>query len=192
MKSTTPTPSCEDVLDAFAIEQNHDKATLERYLQRFPQYAIELAHLSHELSRAPIEPTELSANDHAAIDDAWQRYSSSPSGASTNVFTALQVPQLRQLASKLGVPRQIISAFRDQRVIVSSIPAGFLSRVAETLNTTVDEIRQALITPSVISYDRSHKADEKPAKSPPITFEQLLVEAQVSDSERAKLMAEDK
>jgi hypothetical protein len=191
MKPGTSQLSRDDVLNAFAVEPCHDRSTLERYLREFPQYALELAHLSHELSRTPVEPAPLSANDRAAIDEAWKQYSNSSSASSVSVFAAMSVPQLRDLANRLGVPRQIIAAFRERRVIVSSIPQRFLARVATGLNASVDQIKAALTLPPEASCAWSHKADEKPVAAPPATFEQLLIEAQVPSDKRAELMAEE-
>ena len=127
MKPGISNPSSEDVLNAFAVEPSHDRSTLERYLRDFPQYAIELALLSHELSRSTAKKPRLSAKDRVTIDEAWKRYSSSSTATTVNVFSALSVPQLRELARRLGVPRQIITAFREHRVIASSIPKRFLA-----------------------------------------------------------------
>jgi hypothetical protein len=190
MKPATTKLSCEDVLNAFAVEPNHERPTLERYLRDYPQYAVELAHLSHELSRTAVEPGQLSAKDKAVIEEAWKQYSNAASVSTVNVFTALSVPQLRELANRLGVPRQIITAFREQKVIVASIPRRFLARVATALNTNIDQITASLTLPLQTSCIRSHKADEKPIAGAPATFEQLLIDAQVPNDKRAELMAE--
>jgi hypothetical protein len=188
MKPEKSKLSSEDVLNAFAVEPNHDRATLERYLRDFPQYALELAHLSHELSRTTVKATDLSARDRAAIDDAWKQYSSL---APVDIFSSLSVPQLRDLASRLGVPRQIVTAFRERKVIVSSIPRRFLGRVAAALNATITEVTAALSLPLDASPVRNYKADEKPTAAAPATFEQLLIDAQVPEEKRAQLMADD-
>jgi len=190
MKPNISKASLEDVLSAFAVEPKHDRSTLERFLQDFPQYAMELVHLSHEVSRAVSENRDLSEEDKTAIKESWKEYLKSLSPTSKNVFVSLTVPQLRELASKLGVPRQIIAAFREQRVIVASIPQRFLARTAEALNSNVDEIRAALTVPLEAAYVKSHKAEEKPVAAPPATFEKLLIEAQVPADKREELMAE--
>lgn len=191
MKPDASKISCEDVLNAFAMETSHERPTLERYLRDYPQYAIELANLSHELSRALVEPAELSAKDTLAIDEAWKVYSTS-AGSYVNLFISLSVPQLRELANRLGVPRQIITAFRERKVIVSSIPRRFLAQVATALNTTLDQVIAGLTLPLEPSCVRSHKADEKPQTTGPATFEQLLIDAQVPENKRVELMADDK
>jgi hypothetical protein len=190
MKQETTKISSEDVLNAFAVEPSHDGSTLERYLRNFPQYAIELAHLSQELSRPGKKETKLSEKDQLAIDNAWKQYSTSSTVSPVNVLASLTVLQLRDLAGLLDIPRQILTAFREHKVIVSSIPQGFLARLACGLNTTVDEIKHALSAPIETSFVRSHKADEKPVAAAPATFEQLLIDAQVPAEKREKLMSE--
>ena len=190
MKPETPKLSCEDVLNAFAVEPSHERLTLERYLRDYPQYAVQLAHLSHELSRAAVEPAPLSVKDKALIDEAWKQYSTSAQVSTVSVFSALSVPQLRELANRVGVPRQIITAFREQKVIVGSIPRHFLARVATELKTSIEQIIASLTLPLETNCIRSHKADEKPIAGTPATFEQLLIDAQVPKHKRAELMAE--
>ena len=191
MKPGTSTLSSEDVLNAFAVEPAHDRSTLERYLREFPQFAIELAHLSHELSRTAVKAPSLSANDKAKIDEAWKRYSSFSPPSAVNILAALSVPQLRELAIRLDVPRQIISAFREHRVVVSSIPQRFLSRFAAALDASVEQVTAVLRLPLEATCVRSHKSDEKPIMAAPATFEQLLIEAQVPEDKRAELMAKE-
>ena len=190
MKPEIVRPSCEDVLSAFAVELKHDRSTLVRYLKEFPLYGMELVQLSHEVSRPVSENMELSQEDKVAIEESWKKYLKSLSPGSKNVFVSLTVPQLRELANKLGVPRQVITAFREQRVIVASIPQRFLVRTAEALNSSIEEIKAALTFPLEAAYVKSHKADEKPVAAAPATFEKLLIEAQVPAERREELMAE--
>ena len=75
MNQFASAPSREDVLDAFAVEPNHERNTLERYLRDYPQYAAELVDLSRELSRVIFENKEpLSAEDQTLIEGAWRRH----------------------------------------------------------------------------------------------------------------------
>jgi hypothetical protein len=64
--------SREDLLEQFAMEPEHDRETLERYLRRYPHLAGDLIDLSSEIScnYAP-ERTDLSKEDKDRIDRAW-------------------------------------------------------------------------------------------------------------------------
>ena len=192
MKFATPTPSCEDVLNAFAVEPSHERHTLERYLRNYPQYAVELAHLSHALSRTTEAAVELTAKDRAAIDAAWKRHAEILSVSPVDLFASFSVPQLRDIANHLGVPRQIITALREHKVVVSSIPRRFLVRFAAAINKSVEEVSAALaLSQDPRSCVRSHKADDKPKVVAPTTFEKLLIEADVPEDKRAKLMTDE-
>src|SRR5271170_60812 len=73
MNAKMSQPPCEEVLSAFAVEPKHDSETLKRYLKTYPQFTVEIASLSYELSRK-IEMKALSENDKNAIDAAWKKY----------------------------------------------------------------------------------------------------------------------
>ena len=188
MKPNIAKLSCEDVLQAFAIEQVQDRSILERYLREYPQYAIEITDLWREFSRPIEEPQVLSVEDQTAVEEAWRVYSSSTSAATLSLLSSLSVSKQRELAIYLEVPRQIIAAFRERKVIVSTIPRRFLKKLADGLNAPVDQVIAALSLPQMESL-RSHKSDEKPVPVEPATFEQLLIEAQLSEAKRAELMA---
>src|SRR6266498_319946 len=127
MKRSSSNPSSEDVLYAFSVEQRHDRETFERYLKSYPEYAGELADLLRELSRQVKEDTEpLSAEDSARIDAAWKRYVSAVSAScAINPFSSLAPERLREIALSLGVPRQVITAFRERKVVAESVPGRF-------------------------------------------------------------------
>ena len=190
MNTTEPTPSCADILNAFAVEPKHDSPTLQRYLKDYPQFAIEIASLSHELSRRT-ETLALSEKDNAAIDAAWKKHAMALSVTPVDVFDSFSVPQLRELANKLGVPRQIIAAFREHKVIVSTIPKLFLVRMAAAINTTVEEVTAALAFSKDPACVRSNKSEERPENVAPVSFEKLLIDANVPPQRRAELMADE-
>ena len=192
MKPTSSRPSCEDVLNAFAVESNPGRQTLERYLKDYPQYAAELADLSRELSRVVAEDTKpLSGKDRTLIDAAWKNHLGAAPSAVTDPFDTLSIDMLREIAHTLDVPRQVITAFRERKVIVDSIPRRFLARFAATMNTKVELLTAALVLPQKHRFAGSYKADGKPEAVPRVTFERLLIDSGVPDNKRAQLMADD-
>ncbi|MEQ1811548.1 MAG: hypothetical protein ABL889_16580 [Terricaulis sp.] len=191
MSGAPNTASREDVLAAFAVEQHVSGATLERYLRDFPQFAAELVDLSRELSRIIQEEAgPISEADNARIDAAWQRHVAAAPATLGDPLSSLSVGELRQIAQTLGVPRQIITAFRERRVIISSVPRPFLARFAAAANKTLEQFVDSLSAPSEMSAAPSYKADVKPDTQGQIAFEQLLIEAGVTDDSRATLMAD--
>ena len=185
------TPSCEDVLDAYAVEPDHGRATLEQYLRDYPQYAAELVDLSRELARhLPVSTAPLSSEDQSLIESAWQRHVGGVFNTAADPFAALTVVDLRAIARQLDVPRQILAAFRERKVIVASIPRRFLECLATAMNTQVESVLNALSVPPALAPARSYKADTKPESDPQVTFERLLADAGVTGDQRARLTAD--
>jgi hypothetical protein len=184
-------PSRDDVLNAFAVEPDTGGATLERYLRQYPQYAIELVDLSRELAR-PVTDDQgpLSAEDEAFLETAWKRHLSTAPGAVADPFSRLSISDARRIAEILNIPRQVLAALREHRVIVASIPRGFLDRLAALIGSTAELLGAALALPSA-SLVRSHKSDEKPQMATQVTFEQLLIDAGVPADKRTSLMSDD-
>lgn len=185
-------PSREDVLSAFAVEPDRGREILEQYLRDYPQYATDLIDLSYELSREVYEDdTSLSDEDLALIDKAWQRHASTDSRKAVNLLAALSAAEQRNLARRLDVPRQVITAFRERRVELASVPRLFVERFASEMGSTLEVLMNSLAQPSVLDQARSYKADDRPEAQAPVTFEQILLEADVPPDKRAMLMADE-
>ena len=193
-------PSREDVLDAFAVEAETGHATLERYLREYPEYAAALVDLSYELARPIVEEVPQSPSEALARADAlWaiHRYARPTAGRPEPSRTAVPVDPLaglpvheqRRVAGALKIPRQVLTALLDRRVLVTSIPAAFLARLAALLQTSVEALEAAFAQPAVgVSTGRSYKADEKPTSTGQATFDQVLRDAGVGDAEIAALL----
>jgi hypothetical protein len=192
MNPSPSKPSREEILDAFAVELSPGRATLERYLRDYPSYATELVDLSRELSRSIHEDDEpLTVEAQAAIDVAWKRHVAAAPKVVADPFAILSVQDLRDVAKQLDVPRQVITAFREHRVVIDTVPRKFLGRLAAAINSTVDLVREALLVQTGPTLARSYKADEKPSAETAATFERLLADAGVSEEKRTALLADD-
>jgi transcriptional regulator with XRE-family HTH domain len=184
-------PSLDDVLDTYALEADNDNATLERYLREYPQYAAELVELSRELDRPlDVSTAPLDAKERALIAKAWTQFSSIHDSAVSSSPLVWDPAKMKAIASAFGVPRQIISAFREGRVILESVPHHFLERLAKALGATYEVLRTSLACAPDLATSRSYKADEKPKAPQQVTFEQLLIDACVSSEKKAELLAE--
>ena len=185
-------PALEDVLGAFAVEPSPGRETLERYLRRYPQFAPALIDLSRELHRElPPEGAAETAEDHIRIEAAWRQHrEAAVPQSSSDPFAALSTDELRALARRLDVPRQVITAFRDEKVILSSVPRWFLAKLAAGLNRSLDALLPPLPTAPALATARSHKSDVKPSDSEAVTFERILIDAGVPEEKRARLLAE--
>ena len=177
----------ETVLDGFALEELHDKPTLERYLQTYPQFAGELIDLSLDLAQPDqIDDSSLSPSEIARIDAAWLRHASAQP-LPTHSLTHITAEQSRELARALRVPRQVIGLFQDGLIIKSSVPAQFMRRLTQLVSQWQSHLQSAHSMRAAPSF----KADGKPGHAQELTFEAALIEAEVPAEERARLMAED-
>lgn len=179
----------EDVLDALAVEPRHDHGTLERYLKDFPEYADELIELARELSRSPESDVgPLAASESQLIDDAWRHFAPLETKSATDPLSTLSVDQSRYLARTLDIPRQVVTAFKERRVDVGTIPRPFLAAFADAIRLSAVALTQSLALPPSNAMARNYKADAKPRATDKASFEQLLIDAGVSDARREQLM----
>lgn len=185
-------PSREDVLDAFAVEPSHGREILERYLREYPHFSNELVDLSRELSRVPDGAERpMSLQEQAMVEAAWQQHMPIETKSAKDPLADLSVAQLREIAVQLDVPRQVVTAFRERRIVATSVPRRFLTRMAAALNCTVDLLVSTLTLPSGAVLARSYKSDGKPSAETAATFERLLIDAGVSEEKRTALLADD-
>lgn len=181
----------QDVLDAFAVEPDAGRATLERYLCDYPQFATELLDLSRMLALQPRDDeSPLSADDQTRIDAAWLRHAAAAPASVIDPFYSLSVPELREIASRLGVPRQVLAAFRNRRISMSSVPPRFLKQLAELVDTSTEHLVRALSIPPAPDPAHSFRSDQKPILPEAVSFEQVLIGAGVPEDERSRLTSE--
>ena len=181
----------EDILDAFSMEEALSKATLDRYLTAYPQFAEDLIDLSRELLRAeqPID-SELAPGDLAKIDAAWIKHSAAQPRAVTDPFASLSPTRSREIANELGIPRQVITSFRERRIQPTSVPGGFLLRFADALKVSVSDFLVWMALPPAQMLARNYKADNQPSAATQLSLEQALTDAGVSEADRARLLAD--
>jgi hypothetical protein len=178
------------VLDAFAVESEPGRSTLERYLRLYPEYAGELVDLSRELSREVCDDdAALSAVDQALIDAAWSRHAAAMPAPTADPFAPLTVADWRAVAQRLDVPRQVVTALRERRISLVSIPRRFLGKLAEAVSSSVAQLELSWGS-AQLAAARSYKADSKPIVGEQVTLEQVLIDAGVPAEKRARLLAE--
>lgn len=182
------TPDLDDVLEAFALDAEGDETALARYVDRYPQHAAALIDLSLELTRVIEDDGPATAEEDALAEAAWSRLQSA--GSSTaDLFEDRTPAQMREVARTLDVPRQVITAFRERRVILKTVPRRFLERLALALGAATDALVAALATPTALAAGRSYKADVQPVAAEQVSFEQILVDADVAPARVADLVA---
>lgn len=172
--------SRDEVLYAFAVEDHAGRDTLMHYLATYPQYALDLIDLSRELARTvPVEP--FSEADERRVDAAVARFQA---GVAKRVPVTLVPPKaFNSAAVRLQLPLLAMVAFRERRVDITSVPARFLERLAQALETNLDELREFLAQPPMVSAARQSKSRVKPVAPIKVPFDKVLRDAGV-DSER--------
>lgn len=190
--NTNDRPTREEVLGAFSMEAHLCREILEQYLNKYPEYAESLVDLSLELHRVVCQDeAPLSERDAALIDAAWLSYCATKSSMQADPFAAMTVDVQRIVAKQLGIPRQVLSAFREHKVLLSSVPRRILDYIAQTMDTSL-EVILGQCTGLFPNQDctRAYKADVKPGATDKISFEQLLIEAGVPKDKRDQLFSD--
>ncbi|MDT8870744.1 hypothetical protein RAA17_05325 [Komagataeibacter rhaeticus] len=146
----------DEILEEFAVEPVHDRQTLERYLRQWPQYATALIDLSREIAR-PIEadPAEMPATDIERLGQVFQRRRAVASEAAVDPFATMTIQQRADLPSLLRVPDMVVLAFRERRIILSTVPAAFLRAFAAAVGVTPKELLAGLALPRAAKLARS-------------------------------------
>jgi hypothetical protein len=185
----------EDILDAFATEPIHDKATLERYLTGYPEFAEEIIDLSTELrlSAASGASTTDPVPD-PGLETAWDKLMACtpqcPQSSTADIFDRFQGIAFAALAKALNVPRTILAAIQEGLVVPESVPSGFLHRLSDAMSTPVSVLREHLARPHQPPVELAFKTDTKPSRQPQTTFRQLLLDTQMADEQRRILLHE--
>jgi DNA-binding Xre family transcriptional regulator len=180
----------DEVLESFMLEEVIDLATLNRYVNEYPQFATELIDLSREVSCMKGKPDyELTESDELLVREAWAAYSSTTPAAKADPLALLQPKELNKLASALQLPRQVLAALRERRVIVASMSAKFLDSLAKELACSVSALIEILSSSTAAEPAGSHKSDVKPQVAEKVDFARVLQDAGVDSSRVADLVA---
>ncbi|EJV4649584.1 TPA: hypothetical protein ACKFMW_002865 [Enterobacter hormaechei] len=191
MTGLSPQASLEEVLESFSIEHDVGTATLQKYLTAYPAFANEIIDLSREMARTLAEDEEpLSEYDLRLINSAVTRIQNAPGKMIIDPFADLSAQKMRDISKALNLPRQVLMAFKERTVVVGSIPQRFLSRLAELLQSSVQQLTTSL-EQLPMAVAGSYKSDGKPSNVEKISFEQTLRDADLSEEDIATLMEED-
>lgn len=187
----------ETILYAFAVEPSHDRTTLDRYLAKYPELTEELIDVAFELRLAEAEshiPTQAEATTGLGPQQAWQKLiAGGPAKATAGTKPRTFMSKFRgqafaDLATRLNVPRSILTAFRDRLVEPLSVPEQFLRRFADAAESSLEEVREYLSNPPLVIATAQFKADKKPAQQGRVTFRHLVENTEMTDEEREVLL----
>ena len=196
--TTRPDEEKKDVLYEFSVEPIQDVATLDKYLQSYPQYRDELIALSIELSIMPSHDTlPVDGKVANSIDKVWEKFQSivSPSDPvsrvsnANNPLRALDKQSFRSLANKLGVNTLFLVKLRDRTIKASTIPTSFIEDIAITVGKSIDAMRAALDGSATVSPSATFKADGKPSAEQQMTFDEAIETSNLSEKQKTNLRA---
>lgn len=191
----SPKLPLEEVLFSFSAEPSHDRVTLGKYLQSYPEYSEELVDLSIELLILPARETKVVDLPNAAVDYALARFHSKVKGLSestaskvvSNPFHGMDSGKFQSLAQQLDINSLFLTYFRDRTIDFTSIPQRFVAKLAEGLEISIDTIKEHLCAPPVVSSSQSFKSDHKPEAKAKIMFDQALEKARLSIAQKEAL-----
>lgn len=183
----------EDVLLAFAVEPEHDRATLERYLKSHPHLADDLIDLSLDMRLRRAGEGASTPVDEVWVEESWAAFQETmPTNAGAAVvdpFETASSGDLVALRRTLGVPSGVIQGFSTRLVDIATVPAWIVDAVARGVRTSVGDLRAFMAAEPRLATGLSYKSDEAPAAAAAkITFEALLVQCRVKDDKRRELL----
>lgn len=179
--------SRDDVLFAFAVEPEQNRATLDRYLKAYPEFANDLIDLSNEI-RVTDSTVRNSVGvvDDAGRESAWASFTASGS-APSNPFVHLKGRQFVDFCNSLVLPRSIVTALRDRLVEPDTIPKKLVAAMASLADSTADVVTRYLALPPTTAASIEFKSDQKPTEGDRVTFQQLIQNTELTDSQRAAI-----
>ncbi len=182
-----PPPDEEEVLLAFSVEPAHDLATLERYLQRYPQFCSALLACRLELEVAgsghfrPVKPGK-------SADQALERFSRLVGIAQCNPFASLNSVALRSLAAAMNMDVPFLVRLRDRAIAATTIPKALIRMLAEQLRVSPADLSTYFqLTPTY--GDTNSKAQGKPGPAPQVDFAEAVRVSRLTDAQKQALLA---
>lgn len=139
------------------------------------------------LSETGANKTEMTRQATAAFDRAIDNHANA--NRAVEVLASLTPGQQAAVCQNLKIRRSVLSALREHRAVVSSIPKRFLRRLAHEMGQSMQTMADALSFPPPARLLSEHKADTKPVVQPSrVAFEQLLRDAAMSEEDVQELM----
>lgn len=187
-------PDEEAVLLAFSVEPNHDRETLERYINEFPEYAAALIDCSIAfMVEAGADGRAAAVSSDDAVDKAWQRFQlavEEPAVADViNPFAKLNPSGFKAVARSLDVSNLFLIRLRDRAIDAATIPRRFIEKLASELGASARDVGEYLRSSPAIVSGHSFRSNVKPAVTEQITFLQAIETSQLTPAQQEALRA---
>jgi hypothetical protein len=187
-------PTADDILFCFSIEPNHGAETLASYIKRYPEHALDLLDLAHELrlTAEDVAEPDPEPEDETHVHAAWEVYlacGESPGNVEA-LFEAYEGQTFVKLARVMNVPRALLTAVRNRQVEPPSYPERFLRRLASAMGATFDQVYKYVQLPPILPSEAAFKATGKPSVQPQVPFADLVRDTPMADVQRQALTSD--
>lgn len=191
MPPNNPSPSEEEVLLAFAVEPKRDRATLERYLAEYPEYASALVDCALEIVTLPTEISPVTVAE-SEVEAAWQKFRTdlAPTSktAEESPFAKLTPTAFRNLAAQLGINNLLLVRIRDRGIRAASIPVAFVRQLAGELKSPFDVVAGYLERPPSLAAASAFRSAGKPTATSQVEFADAVKSSQLSPEQQKRLL----
>lgn len=184
----------EEVLLAFSVEPNHDRLTLEHYLNQYPEHAQAIVDCSIELMMdASRSEEDVEVSSTQVVDKAWLQFQAAmgaeQSTTNANPFAQLQPTAFKLMAKKLNISNLFLIRVRERAIDASTIPRQFIQQLAAALGKTPDVVAAYLRSLPTITPSLSFRSNVKPEVVAQIPFEQAVETSQLTPAQKEALQA---
>ena len=185
----------EEVLLAFSVEPRHDRATLDHYLNQYPEHALALVDCSIELMMdGSHSGDEVQVSSDQVADQAWRQFQAAMgsvqgTAAIANPFAQLQPTAFKSIAKRLDVSNLFLIRVRERAIDAATFPRRFVQQLAAELGATVDAVSAYLRSPPTMASSLSFRSNVKPEVAAQIPFDQAVETSQLTPSQKEALQA---
>lgn len=194
MTAENTRPDEEEVLMTFAVEPLHDRATLERYIEEYPQYTQALIDCAVELMLDSARPdTELAPNE-TVVDQAWARFQAAMAPADavpevvTDPFAKVGPTLLKALVKRMDLNSLFLVRVRSRAIAAATYPQRFIQRLADELETSPKALMDFLRAPPTMEPGLSFRSVVKPEVVDQISFEAAVDSSQLGPAQKDALL----
>lgn len=213
MTSNHPATPLDEVLYQFSLAKPEPDAELiDEFVRRYPEYAAPITDLAVSIvldaARGNDEETESDADlsMSQAVSLAMSRFQNrlyevrraklapqpvdSPKlGPVENLFSALDRPTFRALATRMHCNAVFLGMLRDREIDPNTISGGFTRRLGEEMSVPPELLVAHFAAEQTMPRGQRYKADEKPRVSRKVSFEDAVRSCGLSQEQRAYLLA---
>ena len=205
----------QDVLYEFSLAKSvPDAQLLDEFVRRFPKYADSLTEFAIELAmdvlkpgpgtdaKVVIDPNHVSPAVSRAMSRFQNRLDSVRKETTQvnsqrlsqdveivfNPFAELSREKFRTLATQINANSVFIAKLRDRQIKLDTIPGGFLQRLAEALDITLDLLVAHLAAPTKNLAKQFYKADHQPSSNQQQSFIEAVKNSGLNEDQQCQLL----